>query len=209
MSIDTYTNLKTTIANYLNRSDLTSYIPDFISLAETRLNNELRVREMETIDDTTNTVSGTQDYSLPTGFIEAIYVLYKSDPYITLRYKSNFDFFSQLNASVSSGVPNFFSIVGSKIYLGPKPDTATNLEIAFYKKIATLSETNTTNDILQNYPNLYLYAALAESAPFIHQDERLTIWSTLYKESIQRANETSVNGRTASHALQISSRSVI
>tara|TARA_R110000803_G_scaffold52604_1_gene108216 strand:+ start:72 stop:701 length:630 start_codon:yes stop_codon:yes gene_type:complete len=209
MSIDTYTNLKTTIANYLNRSDLTSYIPDFISLAETRLNNELRVREMEVIDTTTNTVSGTQDYSLPTNFIEAIYVLYKSDPYITLKYKSNFDFFSQLNSSVSSGIPYFFTIVGSKIYLGPKPDTATNLEIAHYKKITALSDSNATNDILTNYPNLYLYAALAESAPFIHQDERLTIWSSLYKESMQRANITSENGRTASHALQMSARSVV
>ena len=27
MAIDTYANLKTTIANYLNRDDLTAYIP--------------------------------------------------------------------------------------------------------------------------------------------------------------------------------------
>ena len=46
MAITTYTNLKTTIASYLNREDLTAYLGDYITLAESRLNRELRVREM-------------------------------------------------------------------------------------------------------------------------------------------------------------------
>ena len=47
MAISNFTNLKTAIANYLNRDDLTSYIADFISLAESRINNELRVSKRE------------------------------------------------------------------------------------------------------------------------------------------------------------------
>ena len=92
MAISNFTNLKTAIANYLNRDDLTSYIPDFISLAESRINNELRVREMEVVDTSTTTVSGTQGYDLPTGFIEAKYVIYRSNPYSILQYKAPFDF---------------------------------------------------------------------------------------------------------------------
>ena len=45
MALTTYALLKTTIANYLNRTDLTSYLGDFITLTESRLNRELRVRE--------------------------------------------------------------------------------------------------------------------------------------------------------------------
>lgn len=78
MALNTYSNLKTSIANYLNRSDLTSYIPDFIRLAEVRMNKELRVREQEKTDTSITTVAGTQSYSLPTNFIEAKYVLYQS-----------------------------------------------------------------------------------------------------------------------------------
>ena len=57
MAINTYDNLKTTIANYLNRSDLTSYIGDFITLTESRLNRELRVREMINTDTSITTVA--------------------------------------------------------------------------------------------------------------------------------------------------------
>tara|TARA_R100001510_G_scaffold686_1_gene510 strand:- start:874 stop:1080 length:207 start_codon:yes stop_codon:yes gene_type:complete len=68
MAFDTFSNLKTAIANYLNRDDLTAFIGDFITLTESRLNRELRVREMISSDTSTTTVSGTQSYSLPTGF---------------------------------------------------------------------------------------------------------------------------------------------
>lgn len=164
MAITNFTNLKTTIANYLNRDDLTSYIPDFITLAESRMNNELRVREMETIDTSTTTVAGTQAYSLPTGFIEAKYVIFQSDPYAILQYKAPFDFFKDYNASVSSGRPSFFTIIGTEINLGVTPDSAKTLEIAFFKKLTALSDSNLTNTILTNYPDLYLYGALAESS---------------------------------------------
>jgi len=209
MAITNFTNLKTTIANYLNRDDLTSYIPDFITLAESRINNELRVREMETIDTSITTVSGTQGYTLPTGFIEAKYIIYQSSPYAILQYKAPFDFFKDYNVSVSAGKPSYFTIIGDKIYLGVKPDSAQTLEIAYFKKLTALSDSSTTNTILTNYPDLYLYGSLAESAPFLMQDERLDIWAKLYKESLRIANTSSENGRTASQTLQMSADSVV
>ncbi|MDA8668236.1 hypothetical protein N9M26_01110 [Alphaproteobacteria bacterium] len=209
MAITNFTNLKTTIANYLNRDDLTSYIPDFITLAESRMNNELRVREMETIDTSTTTVAGTQAYSLPTGFIEAKYVIFQSDPYAILQYKAPFDFFKDYNASVSSGRPSFFTIIGTEINLGVTPDSAKTLEIAFFKKLTALSDSNLTNTILTNYPDLYLYGALAESAPFLMQDERLDVWAKLYKEALRIANSSSENGRSASQNLQMSADVVV
>ena len=76
MALDTYANLKTEIANYLNRSDLTSYLDTFIDLAESRLARDLRVREMEAVDTSITTVSGTQSYTLPTGYLEMRYVMF-------------------------------------------------------------------------------------------------------------------------------------
>lgn len=209
MAITNFTNLKTTIANYLNRDDLTSYIPDFITLAESRLNNELRVREMETIDTSTTTVSGTQSYDLPTGFIEVKYAIWQSDPYSVLQYRTTHDFFRSYNVSVTAGNPTYFTIVGNKIYLGVTPDSAKILEIAYFKKLTALNDDNATNDIITNYPELYLYGSLAESAPFLMQDERLNTWAGLYKEALKIANTASENGRTSSQTLQMSTNSVV
>ena len=208
MALDTYSNLKTTIANYLNRSDLTAYLGDFITLTEARLNRELRVREMVNTDTSTTTVAGTQSYALPTGYIEATTVIFQSDPYCTLRFISNSDFYNKYNASQSRGKPTYFTIVGSNILLGVAPNSATTLQINYYKSLTALSDSNASNDILTNYPELYLYGALAESAPFIMQDERINTWGNLYKEALKNANETSSRGSTTSSPLQMSTPQV-
>ena len=208
MALDTYANLKTSIANYLNRDDLTSFLGDFILLTETRLNRELRVREMVNTDTSITTASGTQSYALPTGYLEATTVIYQSDPFCTLRFISNTDFYNKYNTSQSNGKPTYFTIVGTNILLGTTPDSSTTLQINYYKKLSTLSDSNTTNTILTNYPELYLYGALAESAPFIMQDERINTWGTLYKEALKNANETSSRGSTTTSPLQMSTPAV-
>tara|TARA_R100000664_G_C2707374_1_gene105454 strand:- start:182 stop:808 length:627 start_codon:yes stop_codon:yes gene_type:complete len=208
MAIDTYANLKSTIATYLNRDDLTANIPDFIALTEKRLNRELRVREMINSDTSITTVSGTQSYSLPTGFIEAITVIFQSDPFVTLPFTSNHDFYKKYNSSVASGSPSFFTIVGDKIKLGVAPDQAVTLQIDFYKEITTLSDSVTTNDILTTFPELYLYGSLAESSPFLMQDERLNVWASLYKEAVNKANESAMKG-SSSTPLMMSARMVV
>ena len=208
MALDTYSNLKTTIANYLNRSDLTANLGDFIILTEARLNRELRVREMVNTDTSITTSSGTQSYSLPSGYLEATTVIYQSDPFCTLRFISNTDFYNKYNTSQSKGKPTFFTIVGDKILLGVTPDSSTTLQINYYKTLMTLSDSNATNTILTNYPELYLYGSLAEAAPFIMQDERINTWGNLYKEALKNANETSSRGSTTSSPLQMSTPQV-
>ena len=74
--------------------------------------------------------------------------------------------------------------------------------------LTALSDSNASNDILTNYPELYLYGALAESAPFIMQDERINTWGNLYKEALKNANETSSRGSTTSSPLQMSTSQV-
>lgn len=209
MALTTYALLKTTIANYLNRTDLTSYLGDFITLTESRLNRELRVREMVNTDTSTTTVAGTQSYSLPSGFLEASAVIYQSNPYRTLRFMANGDFYRQYNVTQTSGLPTFFTIVGEKILLGVAPDSAKTLQIDFYKTLTPLSESNTTNTILTNYPELYLYGALAESSPFLMQDERLNTWAGLYKEALANANLSSQKGSITSSPMQMSATGIV
>ena len=66
MAINTYSTLQTAVANWLDRDDLTARIPEFIALAETRINRALRIRAMETVSTAISTASGTREYALPT-----------------------------------------------------------------------------------------------------------------------------------------------
>ncbi|ANS04568.1 hypothetical protein [uncultured Mediterranean phage] len=209
MALDTYANLKTEIASYLNRTDLSSYLDTFIDLAESRMARDLRLREMENIDVSITTVSGTQSYDLPTGYLEMRYVAYQTNPYTFLTYVTPPDFMRVYNAGEGSGSPTHYTIVGSKIYLGMQPDSAKVLELGFFKRPTKLSSLNTTNDILTFFPDLYLYSSLAESEPFLMNDERLKVWATLYKEGIKTANESAQRGRTSSAPLNMSARMVV
>ena len=209
MALDTYANLKTEIANYLNRTDLTSYLDTFIDLAEARHARDLRVREMESVDTSITTVAGTQSYDLPTGYLEMRYVTWQSNPYTFLAYMTPPDFFRVYNAGEGSGSPGYYTIVGSKIYLGKQPDAANVLELGFFKRPTALSSSNTTNDILTYFPDLYLYASLAESEPFLMNDERLPVWAGLYKEGANSANNSASQGRTSGSPLNMSARMVV
>ena len=67
MALATYANLKTSIANWLNRSDLTTEIADdFIKLAEADFNSKLRVRKM--ITQSSFTIDSETE-AVPTGFL--------------------------------------------------------------------------------------------------------------------------------------------
>ena len=69
MAISTYSELQEAVASWLNRSDLTTTIPDFITLAESRLNRTLRLRVMETTTTLSLTAS-SRTVALPSAFIE-------------------------------------------------------------------------------------------------------------------------------------------
>ena len=209
MALDSYANLKTEIANYLNRTDLTSYLDTFIELAESRIARDLRLREMENIDISITTVYGTQSYDLPTGYLEMRYVAYQTSPYTFLTFLAPPDFMRVYNAGEGSGTPSHYTIIGSKIYLGMQPDAAKVLELGFFKRPTGLSAVNTSNDILTNFPDIYLYSCLAESEPFLMNDERLQVWASLYKEAVETANNSAQRGRASGAPLNMTARMVV
>ena len=53
MAISTYSELQSSMADFLNRSDLTSVIPTFIALGEARMNRDIRHWQMENRASTT------------------------------------------------------------------------------------------------------------------------------------------------------------
>lgn len=209
MALDTYDNLKLEIASFLNRDDLTANIDTFIDLAETRHARDLRIREMEAVSTSITTVAGTQSYDLPTGYLELRYAMLQTSPYTMLQYMTPADFFRVYNEGEGTGMPVYYTIVGKKIYLGHSPDSANVLELGFFQRATALSSSNTTNDILTNFPDLYLYGSLAETSPFLMQDERLAVWSSLYKEGVRTANESAQRGRVSAAPLQMSARRVV
>lgn len=178
MAIDSYSTLKSGIADFLNRSDLTSVIPTFISLSEAKFNRTLRVRQM--IKRATATID-TQFFAMPADFLEAKSFVLNTNPLTYLEYATQ-DFLQKQRQSVyiTSGKPALFGVIGTQFEAVPTPDGDYTGELTYYAKIESLSDTTTSNWLLAYAPDLYLYGALVQAAPYLRDDERIAVWGQFY-----------------------------
>ena len=146
MAFTSYSDLKTTIANYLARSDLTSVIPDFIRLAEERLRRDLRIRQMLVVA-TATTTGGNSKVGLPTDFLEMRDIHLNTTPISSLSYEAPNTFYAG-SRSTESGIPRIYTVLASELQFAPIPDTAYTAQMLYYAKPTLLSDANTSNVFL-------------------------------------------------------------
>ena len=183
MAIGTFAQLKTAAANWLDRSDLTDRIPEFIALAEARFNRELRTRDMETVSTAISTVAGTREYSLPTGFVQMKEFHLSTDPLTPLAYITP-EMMTRLWAGSATAKPQVFTIIADNVRLGPAPDAVYTTSMLYYKTFTALSDSATTNEMLTNNPDVYLYGTLLEAEPFIMNDQRIQVWLGAFDRAV-------------------------
>jgi len=182
MSFATYSDLQTSIANYLARSDLTSQIPDFITFAENRLRRELRIRQMLK-SSTTSTVSADSTVQVPSDFLEIRDFVVMTNPITPLSYSSPSSLSNDPRTS-EVGVPRSYTILASDFQLAPIPDAAYTLKMLYYSAPAYLSSSNTSNVFLTTAADALLYASLIEAEPYLMNDARINTWGTMYDRAI-------------------------
>lgn len=186
MALSSYSELKSTVASYLARNDLTAVIPDFIRLAEERLRRDLRIRQMLVVA-TANTTGGDSTVGLPTDFLEMRDIHVNLNPVVQLSYKAPNAFYSSGKSGLS-GKPTDYTVLASEFQLAPIPDAAYTLQMLYYAKPALLSDSNASNVFLANCPDALLYAALGEAEPYLMNDARLQTWAALYERAITAIN---------------------
>ncbi len=172
MGLSTYSELQASVADFLNRSDLSTVIIDFVTLAEAEFNRTLRVREMSV---RTRAPIDSQFVKLPENYLSLSNVDLVTDPVTTMQYKDpqSLDAYRRLN---KTGKPLYYSVLQNSLEFAPVPDAEYTIEIVYYQKVPALAS-NVTNWLLTAHPDLYLMSTLAQSAPYLKEDERITIWA--------------------------------
>tara|TARA_R110001606_G_scaffold113297_1_gene240393 strand:- start:548 stop:1195 length:648 start_codon:yes stop_codon:yes gene_type:complete len=205
MALGTYTELKDAVADWLDRSDLTSRIPDFIALAEARINRELRIRPME-VRSVAYTSSGQKYFNLPGGYLQMRNIQLNTNPTTPLEYITP-EMLDRLYGSNTTGKPRAYTLIGDEIQLSPIPDAAYEIEMAFYENITSLGDgtsgTVTYNWLTQNAPDILLYGSLMEAEPFIKNDERIPVWLNGYSNAIDKLQKADARDRHSGSAMRI------
>ncbi len=195
MTLSNYTELQAEVANFLNRDDLTAAIPSFIRLAEAKMNRDLRHWRMEK-RSTANL--DTQFTALPVDFIAPIRLHLNTAATKVLELAGTNEI-SKLRADASNttGEPSFYALIDGAIEAFPTPAGAFDLEILYYGTLDALNDSNPTNWVLSNYPDVYLYGTLLHSAPYLMENENIQVWGAYYSssvESVNQENELAKNG---------------
>ena len=196
MSITNYGTLKTAIADTLNRDDLTSVIPQFVSLAQAQFNRKIRSHRQITRGSLT---IDTQFEALPADWLETIRITMDANPIRVLTQISMDDLTRYRTATDNNtDAPVYFAHNGTDIELFPTPSTSYTGQITYYAKITALVFDGDTNWLLTNHPDVYLYGALIHSAPYLQDDARIVVWAGLLAQAMAEIEDESNAARFGS-----------
>ena len=176
MAIATYTDLQSAAGDWLNRADLTSVIPTFISLAEAKFNRELRTRDMLIRSEAITT---NEFVAVPSDFLENYSLelnMSQIGPQQSLAFIGPLEA-KVLKANKITGLVRYYTLIDGAFELLPAPSGNTDIVLTYYQRIPSLSGSVATNWLLTKSPDLYLYSTLLEAAPYLKDDERLQIWA--------------------------------
>lgn len=189
MPITSYTDLQSSIADFLNRDDLTAVILTFISLAEADINRSIRHWRME---KRTTAQLDTRYSAIPADFLEVIRFEILSGDMRPIELISQGQMQDRRYRNLNTaGKPAYYAITAGEIEVYPTPDSTYDVELYYYARTPELSATNTTNWLLEYYPDVYLYGSLVHSAPYLQEDNRLQTWAALQQNAFNAINAES------------------
>lgn len=171
MALANYADLLAAVANWLNRTDLTARIPEFITLAEVEFNRSLRTIEMEA--RSTATLTGAA-IAVPADFIglRSISIANTRLDYITP---------GEAFEDEATGTPTRYTVSDGQFFFRPAPSSGT-VTIDYYASIPALTASNTTNWLMTKHPDLYLFATCAQAEFYVVNDDRVAAWKARAEE---------------------------
>ena len=172
MSIQTYAELKTSVSNWLHRDNLATYIDDLITVGEKWIFRKARTRDMETSMSVSIT-SGAA--TIPADFVALKHAYIDGTPIGKLDIRPASWVYSQYTNRSDSTKPTTIAVEGSNFIFGPWGGSSYTLKGTYYKRLAAVSVS--ANALFLANPDLYLFATLAETEPFLKNDKRIALWA--------------------------------
>ena len=168
-----------------NRTDLDALLPDFVVLAEKRLNAEMNCRHQDVLADLT-TVAGTETLDLPTDTAEIrSLTISGAGP---LAYMPIDQFRAQFSSG-AAGQPTHYTVIDSKLHFGPTPSNAYTVSMAYRGNLPPLVDSAGTNWLIEKFPNLYLAAAMCELCIQTQNTPMQTMWEQKYAMALEPVNK--------------------
>ena len=190
MAIDSYANLKQAIENFSHRTDISNVIDNFIELTENDIDKRLMLRNNEL--RATATMSTTDRFlALPDRFLKMRRLTLING---SLNYEIEFRSSESMPIQNDPGRPIYFTVT-SQLEFDRIADSAYTLEMSYFSRLVPLTSSNTSNDVLTDYPDLYLWGCLTQLALWEKDLEQFQIYQSKFDNAMNEANKQERKGR--------------
>jgi len=170
----------------ISTSDLSVATLDLIiGAGEQRIYRDVRCSAQDTALSLTVSSNAV---TLPSDFIEL-----RGAPYVGTFTVAIYAPWEAITNQINIGAetanhPVYYSFQSDKMFFYPTQADGTTITGQYYKRFADIS--TGLNAFFNRYPDLFLYAALAESGPFLGETTRTPIWDDKYQKIAFGVNET-------------------
>lgn len=204
MALTSYSELRDSVAVWLNKPDIEQTVPSLIALAEDDINRRLRHWRMQKRSVTT---IDAQYATVPSDWLTSVRFYTTDAGTHPLSLISHADLLDRRAArSDIVGRPTHYAMTGGQFELFPTPDQSYSAELVYFSRVPALTEADPTNWLLAEAADVYLYGTLAHSAPFLGEDARLSTWSALYTSALDSLNAASDEARYSGVGLKLKIR---
>lgn len=201
MALANYTDLQASVANWSHRNDLTALIPDFVTMAESRISRDLRLRKQIT-STTLTTTAGASALAIPTDWLEfenlslnaggiQRQMVYVPIEHMEAKYDNSF-----------IGMPAVYTIEGDNVLFAPTPDSAYSVDVVYYARFPSLI-TAGVNWLMTNHPNIYLFAVLIEVFFYTQNPEQIQMFTARYNEGLKQLQDQDDRATHSGSALRV------
>lgn len=185
MALDSYQGLCKAVLDWIARPDdplVAPALPEMVKIFEAEVALRLRHMGNEAMAQL-YTATGNPDVPLPDDFVElrSAGISGLGKPLEVLSPTQ------AVTMSQTQGVPAWFTIHGGGDFactdggaimrLSPPPGGAYTIDITYLRGLPGLSDSNPSNWLLKQAPQLYLWGTLVECSAYIGFDERAQLWS--------------------------------
>jgi hypothetical protein len=181
--VTSYATLQTAIGDWLARSDLTSFLPNFVQTFEEDFYRE-PLNWASWMESTLSVSISSGVAAVPADYLglKIAYISGQTSP--PLKRISLDQLYQRYPRSLGTGQAVYISRNGANFEFGPEASDGTLAGTYYAKPTLLRSDADGVNWLITNAPDLCLYGSLLAATPFLQNDKRIGVWQSMYDRAL-------------------------